>query len=189
MSNSGYYILVMHYYLVGPVPRRGAPHASRPAALRLPRAGLPKASVVGRPAASRVFIVRQGPGRPRGEPREASRGSTRPSGGRRAEGPAPRPERLGPAIATGFQDGIGSRMRSRHDRHRTAASPGLRMALDVFPNRHLCEGVQAEPLALAEESYRREFRLAKNRDDPIQTNTARRGDKFGGYESLRPHVS
>ncbi|SRR6266567_949538 len=110
-------------------------------------------------------------------------GSARPSGGRRAEGPALRPEPVGRAIATGFQDRIGSRMRSRQNRHRVADSRGLRMALDVFPNRHLCEGVQAEPLALAEESYRREFRLAKNRDDPIQTNTAGRGIN-SGYMNL-----
>ena len=77
-------------------------------------------------------------------------------------------------------------IRARHDQPRVAASRGLGVALDVFPNRHLCKGVQAEPVALAEESYRREFLLAKNRDDPIQTNTARPGDKFGVHESMRP---
>ncbi len=63
------------------------------------------------------------------------------------------------------------------------------MALDVLPNRHFGEGVQAEVVAPAEESYRREFLLAENRDDPVQTNTARPRDKFGGDEAFGQTVS
>jgi len=60
------------------------------------------------------------------------------------------------------------------------------MAQHVFPNRHLGEGVQAEPVALAVELYRRKFLLTKNGDDPLQSNTARSPEQFGVDESIRP---
>src|SRR5256886_16896557 len=81
MSTSGYYLLVTHYDIVGPVPRRGAPHEARPAALRPPHAACPTAAVVGRPAASRVPIVRQGPEPPRSEGKGALARYFGPSGG------------------------------------------------------------------------------------------------------------
>src|SRR5438445_11318730 len=79
MSTSGYYLLVTHYDIVGPVPRRGAPHEARPAASRPPHAACPTAAVVGRPAASRVPIVRQGPEPPRAEGKGALERYLRPS--------------------------------------------------------------------------------------------------------------
>src|SRR2546427_12908670 len=104
MSISGYYLLVTHYDIVGPVPRRGAPHEARPAALRPPHAACPTAAVVGRPAASRVPIVRQRPEPPRAEGKTALARYSRPSEGSisrlsdtasRAHGPGDRHRRLG----------------------------------------------------------------------------------------------
>src|SRR5437667_846634 len=42
-----------------------------------------------------------------------------------------------------------------------------RMALHVFPDCCLREGVEAEAFAFAIQAYRREFLLPKNRDDPV----------------------
>src|SRR2546426_299251 len=104
MSTSGYYLLVTHYDIAGPVPRRGALHEARPAALRPPHAACPTAAVVGRPAASRVPIVRQGSEPPRAEGKGALARYSRPSEGSigrlsdtasRARGPGDRPPRLG----------------------------------------------------------------------------------------------
>ena len=41
------------------------------------------------------------------------------------------------------------------------------MALHVFPDCRLREGVEAEAFAFAIRAYRREFLLPKNRDDPV----------------------
>ena len=41
------------------------------------------------------------------------------------------------------------------------------MALHVFPDCCLREGVETEAFAFAIQAYRREFLLPKNRDDPI----------------------
>ena len=41
------------------------------------------------------------------------------------------------------------------------------MALHVFPDCCLREGVEAEAFAFAIQAYRREFLLPKNRDDPV----------------------
>jgi len=57
------------------------------------------------------------------------------------------------------------------------------MALHVFPDRCLRQGIEAESIALAVEPYRREFLLTKYGDDPMQRNTARAPDKFGVHES------
>src|SRR2546422_11593875 len=63
-------------------------------------------------------------------------------------------------------------------------APGSRMALHIFPDRGLRHGLEAQSVALAIESYRREFLLTKHRDDPIQRNTARAPDKFGVHEPI-----
>ena len=47
------------------------------------------------------------------------------------------------------------------------------MALHIFPDRGLRQGIEAQSVALAIESYRREFLLTKHGDDPIQRNTAK----------------
>src|SRR5436309_2362993 len=53
------------------------------------------------------------------------------------------------------------------------------MALYIFPDGCLRQGIEAYPVAPAVEPYRREFLLPKHGDDPIQRNTARAPDKFG----------
>ena len=58
------------------------------------------------------------------------------------------------------------------------------MALHVFPDCCLRQGIEAESVALAVGPYRREFLLAKHGDDPMQRNTARASDKFGIHESI-----
>src|SRR2546430_2519379 len=67
---------------------------------------------------------------------------------------------------------------------RQVATPGSRVAQDVFPDCCLRQGIKAESVALAVEPYRREFLLAKHGDDPMQRNTARAPDKFGVHESI-----
>src|SRR2546422_11392251 len=59
-----------------------------------------------------------------------------------------------------------------------------RMALYIFPDCYLRQGIEAEPVAPAVEPYRREFLLPKHGDDPIQRNTARAPDKFGVHEPI-----
>ena len=66
---------------------------------------------------------------------------------------------------------------------------GSWVAQHVFPNRRLCERVQAEPVAPAVDLYRREFLLTKNGDDPLQSNTARSPEQVGVDESIRPSNS
>jgi len=56
------------------------------------------------------------------------------------------------------------------------------MALNIFPDCGLRQGIEADSVALAVEPYRREFLLAKHGDDPIQRNTAKAPDKFGVHE-------
>src|SRR5437870_13660613 len=73
--------------------------------------------------------------------------------------------------------GIGSPTSNRHARR-------SRMALHVFPDCCLRQGIEAESVALAVDPYRREFLLAKHGDDPMQRNTARAPDKFGVHESI-----
>src|SRR5436309_14898132 len=58
---------------------------------------------------------------------------------------------------------IGSPGRPTSPRHARRS----RMALHVFPDRRLREGVEAEAFAFAIQAYRREFLLPKNRDDPV----------------------
>src|SRR5207245_9116463 len=58
------------------------------------------------------------------------------------------------------------------------------MALHIFPDCCLRQGIEAEPVAPAVEPYGRKFLLAKHGDDPIQRNTARAPDKFGVHESI-----
>src|SRR5207245_4847545 len=58
------------------------------------------------------------------------------------------------------------------------------MALHIFPDCCLRQGIEAEPIAPAVEPYRRKFLLAKHGDDPIQRNTARATDKFGVHEYI-----
>src|SRR2546428_6598569 len=62
--------------------------------------------------------------------------------------------------------------------------PGSRMALYIFPDCCLRQGIEAEPVAPAVEPYRREFLLPKHGDDPIQSNTARAPDKFAVHEPI-----
>src|SRR2546430_13512618 len=182
MSTSDQYILVTHYHIVGPAPRRGAPHAPRSATLGLPYAARPTAAIVGHSTASRVpnhsLRTRTTSCRRKGSLACPTRPSERSTSG--WFGSSSRAGRLRDRHRLPGWDW--SRIRGLHDRHRAAASRGLGMALDVFPNCRLCKGVQAESLALAEELYRREFLLSKNRDDPIPTNTARAGDKFRVHE-------
>lgn len=66
---------------------------------------------------------------------------------------------------------------------------GSRVTQNVFPNRRLREGVQAEPVAPAVDLYRREFLLTKNGDDPLQSNTAMSPEQLGVNESIRPSRS
>src|SRR3989442_5230188 len=63
-------------------------------------------------------------------------------------------------------------------------APGSRMALYIFPDCCLRQGIEAEAVAPAVEPYRREFLLPKHGDDPIQRNTARAPDKFRVHESI-----
>src|SRR2546430_16983880 len=63
-------------------------------------------------------------------------------------------------------------------------APGSRMALYIFPDGCLRQGIEAYPVAPAVEPYRREFLLPKHGDDPIQRNTARAPDKFGVHEPI-----
>src|SRR5207247_4433098 len=86
-------------------------------------------------------------------------------------------------------------LRMRHDpaprrlcaRGRIASidRPGLgsRMALHIFPDCSLRQGIEAQSVALAVEPYRREFLLTKHGDNPMQRNTARPPDKFMVHES------
>src|SRR3989442_9490002 len=115
MSTSGYYILVTHYDIVSPVPRRGVPHEARPAALRPPHAALPTAAVVGRPAANRVPVVRQGPEPPRAEGKGALARYSRPS-----------------EQSTNRLSDTASRVRGPGDRHRRL---GWDWVLDPSPSR------------------------------------------------------
>src|SRR6266478_7917725 len=73
--------------------------------------------------------------------------------------------------------GVGSSAWPRH-------ALGSRMALYIFPDCCLRQGIEAEPVAPAVEPYRRKFLLPKHGDDPIQRNTARAPDKFGVHESI-----
>src|SRR2546425_8317699 len=72
-------------------------------------------------------------------------------------------------------------------------SPGhalrSRMALYIFPDGCLRQGIEAEPVAPAVEPYRREFLLPKHGDDPIQRNTAKAPDKSGVHESIWRNLS
>jgi len=65
---------------------------------------------------------------------------------------------------------------------------GSRMALYIFPDCCLRQGIEAEPVAPAVEPYRREFLLPKDGDDPMQRNTARAPDKFGVHEPMWPDL-
>ena len=62
------------------------------------------------------------------------------------------------------------------------------MALYIFPDGCLRQGIEAEPVAPAVEPYRREFLFPKHGDDPIQRNTARAPDKFGVHEPMWPDL-
>src|SRR5712691_6239451 len=86
--------------------------------------------------------------------------------------------------------------RRRHGpRHTTTSACGVpsptspgddlesRMALHIFPDCCLRQGIEAEPVAFAVDPYRREFLLTKHGDDPMQRNTAGLPDKFGVHES------
>src|SRR5881397_427221 len=70
--------------------------------------------------------------------------------------------------------GIGSPVSPTSPRHARRS----RMALHVFPDCCLREGVEAEAFAFAIQAYRREFLLPKHGDDPMQRNTARAPDKL-----------
>ena len=82
----------------------------------------------------------------------------------------------GPRCYPFCERGIGSRPWRSH-------ASGSRMALHIFPDGCLRQGIKADSIALAVESYRREFLLTKHGDDPMQRNTARPPDKFMVHES------
>ena len=58
------------------------------------------------------------------------------------------------------------------------------MALHIFPDCGLRQGIKAQSVALAVEPYSRKFLLTKHGDNPMQRNTARAPDKFGIHESI-----
>src|SRR2546430_12048726 len=62
-------------------------------------------------------------------------------------------------------------------------APESRMALNIFPDCGLRQGIEADSVALAVETYRREFLLAKHGDAPIHRNTAQAPDTFRVHES------
>src|SRR5205807_4804579 len=74
--------------------------------------------------------------------------------------------------------------RGRDRLPRLAHPLGSRMALHIFPDCGLRQGIETQSVALTVEPYRRKFLLTKHGDNPMQRNTARAPDKFEIHESI-----